>query len=83
MDICFSQENDNTKISFIDNGLGITNGIDTEKLFEKGFSMNPKQKGFGFGLAYIRDLVTEMKGSVVIDEKYKNGFKLDVRLRNE
>lgn len=83
LDICFSQENDNTKISFIDNGLGITNGIDTEKLFEKGFSMNPKQKGFGFGLAYIRDLVTEMKGSVVIDEKYKNGFKLDVRLRNE
>jgi len=28
-------------------------------------------------------LVSEMKGSVVIDEKFKNGFKLDMRLRNE
>ena len=75
------------EIDFIDNGIGIETfispekGTDIESLFEWGFSSNSSKKGFGIGLYHIKQLVTEMKGTVGVDDSYQDGFKLVVKLR--
>ena len=69
------------EIDFIDNGIGIEKGTDIESLFEWGFSSNSSKKGFGIGLYHIKQLVTEMKGTVGVDDSYQDGFKLVVKLR--
>lgn len=83
LNILFNRDEKCTYISFIDDGLGLESKSIIDKLFERGFSLNPKKKGFGMGLSQIKDLVVEMNGSVDVDAKFEHGFKLDVRLMNE
>lgn len=83
VEIYFRQEKRYTYVSFVDDGLGLTKKDIADKLFERGFSLNPRKKGFGMGLAEVKCLVEEMKGCVSVDADYIGGFKLDVRLNNE
>ena len=69
------------KISFVDNGDGLDQKIDSKKIFERGATLNSAKKGFGIGLPHIKELVDEMKGTVMVDGSYKDGFKLIMELR--
>lgn len=69
------------EITFTDNGIGLDNDIDIDLLFEWGVSNNVIQKGFGIGLYHIKQLVEEMKGTVTIDNTYRDGFRLVVKLK--
>ena len=83
IDINFSNEKKDVLVSFIDDGLGLDAKLNTADLFKRGFTANSKKKGFGMGLPQVHDLIEEMNGSVSIDEKYKKGFKIDIRLKHE
>lgn len=69
------------EIIFTDNGIGLDDDIDIDMLFEWGVSNNVSKKGFGIGLYHIKQLVEEMKGTVTIDNTYKDGFRLVVKLK--
>ena len=69
------------EITFSDNGIGLSENINPQSLFEWGFSSNRKKKGYGIGLYHIKQLVEEMNGTVEIDTTYHHGFKLIVRLK--
>lgn len=69
------------EISFTDNGIGLEKGVDVDMLFEWGVSDNISKKGFGIGLFHIKQLVEEMKGTVAIDQTYREGFRIVVKLR--
>ena len=69
------------EVIFTDNGIGLDDDIDIDMLFEWGVSNNVSKKGFGIGLYHIKQLVEEMKGTVTIDNTYKDGFRLVVKLK--
>ena len=79
--IVLSEDNKYVQINFEDNGIGLAKNTKPEDLFELGFSYNRKKRGFGIGLYHIRQLINDMKGTVEIDNEYKDGFKLMVRLK--
>ncbi len=79
--ISFCENKKYVEVSFTDNGVGLPNNVDTDSLFELGFSMNRINKGFGIGLYQVKNLMTEMKGIVEIDTKYKKGFKIILRFQ--
>lgn len=81
LQIAFSETSKYVEIAFADNGIGLGKDIDPASLFEWGFSSNRQRKGFGIGLYHVKQLVDEMKGSVDVDTKYLQGFKLIVRLK--
>ena len=81
--IDFSETPRNVVVKFYDNGIGLRSGIDPERVFEYGAtttSSNPS-KGFGIGLCYIKQLLSDMGGSIEYDSEYKNGFGLIMRLK--
>lgn len=69
------------KITFTDDGLGLSGDIAVDMLFEWGVTNNTSKKGFGIGLYHIKQLVEEMKGTVNIDTNYRDGFRLIVKLK--
>lgn len=69
------------KVTFTDNGMGLSENINPKTLFEWGVSSNVSHKGFGIGLYHIKQLVDEMQGIVNIDTAYKEGFRLVVSLK--
>ncbi len=81
LSVTFTETNKHVVIAFSDNGVGLAKGVDVEKLFEYGYSSNATKTGFGIGLYHIRQLVTEMRGSVEIDDSFNDGFRLVVKLR--
>lgn len=65
-------------IDFIDNGDGLKDkNIDVDELFQFGKSYT--NTGTGVGLYHICEIIGEMGGNILIDEKIKNGFGLKVR----
>lgn len=81
LDISLTGLPKSVEIQFTDDGVGLSDDINPDLLFEWGVSSNAIDKGFGIGLYHIKTLVSEMKGEVYIDNKYKNGFRLVVSLR--
>lgn len=81
LEISLSETNKFVDVAFTDNGIGLANNIDPNHLFEWGFSFNRQKKGFGIGLYHIKQLVDEMRGTVEIDPKYSQGFRMIVRLK--
>lgn len=79
--IDISDEDDYVKISFVDNGDGLDPQIDPNLIFKLGATLNSAKKGFGIGLPHINELVMDMKGKVMVDSTYKNGFKIIMELR--
>ncbi|MBQ3428014.1 MAG: ATP-binding protein [Clostridia bacterium] len=81
LEIVLSESSKYVEVIFSDNGIGLDENINPESLFEWGVSSNRHNKGFGIGLYHIKQLVTEMNGTVAIDEKYHSGFRLIMRIK--
>lgn len=61
-----------------DDGRGLDKSVDDpEKIFEKGFS---KARGSGLGLYHIRQVLSDMGGSISVDTEYEKGTCFEVRL---
>lgn len=61
-----------------DNGRGLAGDIDDpEQIFEKGFS---RARGSGLGLYHVRQVLSEMNGSISVDMSYTKGVCFEVRL---
>ena len=68
-------------IAFADNGNGYNHEAYSNPniFFELGFRAS-KEKGLGIGLYHIKQLVDKNGGSVAIDDKYSDGFKITITL---
>ncbi len=79
----FSETPKNVVVKVYDNGIGLRSGIDPNRIFEYGAtttSSNPS-KGFGIGLCYVKQLLSDMGGSIEYDSEYKTGFGLIMRFK--
>ena len=75
LEICF--QNDSEKcILFRDDGFGIGNDVDVDKLFEQGFTTT---KGTGIGLYTVKQYADKMHGKLTVNTNYVHGFELQMR----
>ncbi len=81
--ISISQQNENYKISFKDDGYGISN-LDSEDIFKVFYrsdkSRNQTTGGNGLGLAIVKRIVKAHGGQVSTNKDYKDGLEIVILL---
>ena len=84
-ELTIETENHNNKlqISITDNGIGIKKE-DLKKIFEKFFRVHTGNrhdvKGFGLGLAYVKNIIESHKGKITIDSTPGEGTTFTIQL---
>jgi signal transduction histidine kinase len=76
-------ESDKLCISIQDNGIGIKKD-DLKKIFDKFFRVHTGNvhdvKGFGLGLAYVKKIINDHRGSINVDSEIGIGTKFIIKV---
>lgn len=76
-------DGDKLEIEVQDNGMGIKRD-DIKKIFDKFYRVSTGNvhnvKGFGLGLAYVKKMIQDMKGSIRVESEYGQGTKFIIQL---
>ncbi len=81
LNITITKDEKHIIIEFADDGVGLSNKIENSiDLFELGYSTTG---GTGVGLSHAQKTIKQLGGTIEINESYKKGFSIIVRLNNE
>ena len=83
LDVATWNEHDELHISVKDNGIGIKKE-NLAKIFEKFYRVHTGNrhdvKGFGLGLAYVKDIVNTLHGKIHVESEFGKGTKFTITL---
>lgn len=79
IDIELINIDNNLELHMIDNGNGIKEDI-KDKIFNLGFTTT---EGSGMGLSHVNRILKALNGTINFDEKYVDGTKFVIRIKNE
>lgn len=83
--IILSEEQNHVKVSFSDNGIGISKH-DQDHIFEKFQRVNTgdvrEAKGFGLGLSYVKTVIEMHKGLIKVQSEVNKGSRFELLIPN-
>ena len=85
IDIKLKEEQNHIKVSFSDNGIGISKH-DQNHIFEKFQRVNTgdvrEAKGFGIGLSYVKTVIEMHKGLINVQSELNKGSQFELLIPN-